>query len=199
MLLLVCGSVSNANAESATAKILHSFTGSPDGQQPLSGLFLGDDGNYYGTTASGGTGLYAAGTLFKITPTGSETVLYSFDGQNTYYGGGNCYSSCDGATPVGGVTMGADGSLYGTTYGGGQFGWGTVFQLSSSGDETLLYSFGDGYDGGLPSGNLVRDIAGNLYGVTSASIGYFNNGYGTVFRISPSGQVVPSSSRRPAL
>ena len=85
---------------------LYSFTGGNDGADPEAGLVQGSDGNFYGTTAYGGTN--GAGTVFKISTNGALTSLYSFTGGN------------DGADPLAGLVQGSDGSFYGTTDGGGQ-------------------------------------------------------------------------------
>jgi uncharacterized protein (TIGR03437 family) len=102
-------------APSGTIKTLHSFSGA-DGQGPLSGLTLGPDGNFYGTAQTGGASTLF-GTLFKITSGGTFTSLYSFSGT-------------DGSFPYGGLTLGSDGNLYGTTSGGGKNAVGTVFRLN---------------------------------------------------------------------
>lgn len=96
---------------------LYSFTGGDDGAAPEARLFAGTDGNFYGTTTSGGK--FGEGTIFKITPAGAETVVYSFGA-----------SPSDGSMPVSGLVRGNDGNLYGTTNSGGTFGLGTVFKLS---------------------------------------------------------------------
>ncbi len=95
--------------------VLYSFSGGNDGGSPFAGLILAADGNFYGTTGSGG--IASSGTIFKITPAGVETALYSF-------GGGN-----DGANPFAGLIQGVDGKFYGTTEFGGPSNLGTVFQI----------------------------------------------------------------------
>ena len=105
---------------------LHSFTGSSgEGASPLAGLVQGSDGNFYGTTALGGT--HYLGTLFKITPAGSLTTLYSLSG-----------SPGEGASPVAALVQGSDGNFYGTTGLGGAHYWGTVFKFSLSAPAPLL-------------------------------------------------------------
>jgi uncharacterized repeat protein (TIGR03803 family) len=96
---------------------LYSFIGSDDGENPQAGLALGSDGNFYGTTQSGGTN-GGGGTIFKITATGALTTLYSFTGGN------------DGSNPQASLVQGSDGAFYGTTVNGGKSGAGTVFRLS---------------------------------------------------------------------
>jgi uncharacterized repeat protein (TIGR03803 family) len=113
-----------------TETVLHTFVGTPDGEQPLAPVIFDAAGNLYGTTAYGG--IYEGGTGFELTPNAeggwTETVLYSFCSQN------DC---TDGSLPVGGLVLDAAGSLYGTTYLGGTYqctlqppGCGTVFKLS---------------------------------------------------------------------
>ena len=147
---------------------LYSFTGGNDGENPAAGLVQGSDGNFYGTTSTGGTnGAY--GTIFKITTNGVLTSLYSFTGG-------------DGAYPAAGLVLGSDGNIYGTTSGGGtNGGYGTVFKITSNGVLTRLYSFTGLNDGRQPEAGLVQGSDGNFYGTTyQGGIG----GNGVVFRIS---------------
>ena len=156
-----------------------------DGAMPLAaGLILDKEGNLYGTTPYGGTNCTqefgACGTLFKLTPAGQETVLYSFCSQ----------SDCsDGAEPLAGVIMDKKGNLYGTTAFGGAspecgLGCGTVFKVTPAGKETVLYSFGSqSGDGYYPEG-LIMDKKGNLYGTTGSGGANHN---GTVFKMTPTG------------
>jgi uncharacterized repeat protein (TIGR03803 family) len=137
-------------AQAQTFTVLFSFNGG-DGASPQAGLIMDAQGNLYGTTWAGGVGW---GTVFRLDPSGKETVLHSFTDNFS-----------DGASPFGSVIMDAAGNLYGTTYVGGGHGYGTVFKLEPSGTETVLHSFTDGADGSLPSGNLIIDADGNLYGV----------------------------------
>ena len=157
---------------SGTATVLHAFakTGT-DGQTPYAGLIQGSDGNFYGTTYFGGANGF--GTVFKVTPGGIETVLYSFAGGS------------DGEHPYAAVIQGSDGNLYGTTYQGGTGGYGTVFKLTLSGTETLLYSFAGGSsDGAAPEAGVIQGSDGNFYGSTLQGGA---SGLGTVFRLTPSG------------
>jgi uncharacterized repeat protein (TIGR03803 family) len=154
--------------------VLYSFGAtSTDAAEPVAGLILGTDGNFYGTTQAGGAH-QGLGTVFKITPAGVETVLYSFGATST-----------DGAIPVAGLLLGVDGNFYGTTSAGGVNGVvavtsGTVFKVSPTGVETVLHSFGTGTDGAEPEGALIQDADGNLYGTTFLG-GATDNG--TVFKI----------------
>jgi uncharacterized repeat protein (TIGR03803 family) len=156
---------------SGVESVLHSFGSANDGQQPDAGLTLGSDGNFYGTTSGGG--LYGSGTVFKMTPGGTETVLYSFGA-----------SASDATRPSTALVKGSDGSFYGTTVGGGANGWGAVFKVTTSGAETILYSFTFGNDGALPDAALAIGIDGNFYGTTTFGGA---NSFGTVFRLTPAG------------
>ena len=153
---------------------LYSFGGYPtDGGTPEAGLVQGSDGNFYGTTASGGVAANNDGTIFRISPSGSYTILYSFVG----------YLNYDGVTPWAGLVQGSDGNFYGTTLYGGTNDQGTVFQISPSGSYTNLYSFvGYPTDGGYPAtGNgLVQGSDGSFYGTTSEG---GTNSFGAVFKL----------------
>ena len=149
---------------------LYSFTGGSDGGPP-SGIVQGNDGNFYGTTISGGTN--DNGTIFRITPAGVLTTLYTFTGGN------------DGGVPYAPLVQGSDGSFYGTTDGGGTNNNGTVFRITAAGALTTLYAFTGGNDGGSPDVALVQGSDGNFYGATGS--GGDSNGDGTIFRITPAG------------
>ena len=152
---------------------LHDFcsqTNCADGETPIGALVQGANGDFYGTTQGGGT--HRWGTVFKITPTGNLTVLYSFCARQ------NC---SDGAYPFGGLVQGRNGNFYGTTYEGG-LGGGTVFEITPAGKLTTLHSF-DGTDGYEPFGALVLATNGNFYGETSSG----GTGDGTIFEITPGG------------
>lgn len=169
-------------AQAQTFAVLHGFAGAPnDGAIPAAGLVMDAAGNLYGTTAFGGLancgalGETGCGTVFKLDPSGSETVLHEFAG-------------ADGAFPAAGLLMDSAGNLYGTTVNGGSvgfcgnFGCGTVFKLSPAGIFTVLYAFSGGSDGGNPTAGLISDAAGNLYGTT----GFGGNfGIGVVFKLDP--------------
>ncbi len=151
----------------ATGKetVLYSFTGKPDGEHPTSNLLRDKAGNLYGSAYEGGASGY--GAVFKLDVSGKESLLYSF-GPGT-----------DGEYPGSGLIEDAEGNLYGTTGYGGASGNGTVFRISKSGTETILYSF-TGTDGQYPFATLLRDSAGTLYGTTSAGGTYSD---GTVFKL----------------
>jgi len=156
--------------------VLHRFGGgSTDGFFPEGLLSRDATGTLYGTTQLGGNNNGPGdGTVFKVDDRGRERLAFSFD-----------YT--DGFEPSAGVIADAAGNLFGTTAVGGAYRWGTVFELDSSGTETVLYNFADGPDGAVPSSGLVEDAAGNLYGTTSYG-GNLNcgggSGCGVVFELS---------------
>jgi len=160
---------------SGTLTTLYNFCsqgGCADGENPFGALVQATDGNFYGTTYDGGAN--NGGTIFKITPSGTLTTLYSFCSQ----------SGCaDGECPTAGLIQAADGNSYGTTNRGGANAGGTVFKITQSGALTTLYSFcsqSGCTDGFIPAA-LVQDTNGNLYGTTEDGGA---NGYGTVFSVS---------------
>jgi uncharacterized repeat protein (TIGR03803 family) len=163
-------------APNSTKTILHSFGSSGDGAFPAAGLISDAAGNLYGTTTGGGANGPGGGTVFRIAPDGTETVLYSFCALP------NC---TDGQGPLARLLLDAGGNLYGTTPLGGQFNKGTVFKVANNGAFTVLYSFGaQPHDGTGPAAGLVADAAGNLYGDTYSG-GPHN--CGTVYKIAPDG------------
>jgi uncharacterized repeat protein (TIGR03803 family) len=152
---------------------LHSFSGPPsEGAVPVAGLVQGSDGNFYGTTASGGA--FFQGTVFGMTPSGAITVLHSF----------NSFLS-EGAIPIAGLVQGSDGNFYGTTALGGAHFKGTVFKIDATGNLTTLHSFsGSPSEGANAVAALVQGSDGNFYGTTASGGEHFQ---GTVFRITPAG------------
>jgi len=180
-----CGTIFRID-QNGNGTILHAFTDNPDGKEPYSGLLPGRNGTAYGTTYFGGSRY--DGTVFKVDQTGHATILHNFrsspDGQNPYL-----------AT----VVADAAGNLYGTTTNGGTIpffcGCGVVFKIAPSGQETILHQFlGGPSDGSFPDAGLVLDSAGNLYGTTffggaaCPNVGS-SGGCGTIFKISPTGQM----------
>ena len=170
--------------QAQTFSLLHTFTGGLDGSDPAAGVTIGPSGVLYGTATFGGT--HDAGTVFKLNQVNSSWVfspLYEFTGAS------------DGGFPFGGVTIGPNGALYGTTQQGGDEGDGTVYALRPPAtfcrsvtcywDETVLHSFTGAPDGALPEYvNLVFDQAGDIYGTTYVGgVG----AYGIVFELTPSG------------
>jgi uncharacterized repeat protein (TIGR03803 family) len=160
---------------SGTLTTLYSFCAASacaDGAAPYSGLVLASNGYFYGITAHGGN-REGAGTVFKITPSGTLTTLYNFCS----------LSACaDGNEPLGALVQASNGAFYGTTYEGGANNYGTVFKITPSGSLTTLHSF-DLTDGANPYSGLVQATDGNLYGTTNTS----STGYGTLFKITPTG------------
>jgi uncharacterized repeat protein (TIGR03803 family) len=173
-----CGTVF-ALTTSGKEHVVHSFKASQppkDGVWPYSGLTF-VHGAFYGTTTLGGA--YGLGTVFRVTASGKEQVVYSFQGHH------------DGARPQSPV-LSLNGELYGITTGGGAYGFGTVFALTTSGKEKLVYVFKGGpTDGNGPNGRLAV-INGVLYGTTytGGTRVCFSNGShcGTIFKLTTSGQ-----------
>lgn len=155
---------------------LVNFTGA-NGSTPQGTLIADANGNFYGTTSSGGAGGF--GTVFKLDASNnySLTTLASFNLAN-------------GSTPLTRLLMDTVGNIFGTSHGGGANNWGTVFELNASANYALstLVTFDKTNNGSLPDGDLVSDAAGNLYGTTLQ--GGANND-GTVYQITGSGFVVP--------
>jgi len=157
---------------------LYTFCAKPncsDGSVPETQLIQADDGNFYGTTTQGGT--QGWGTIFRLTPSGAVTTIYSFCAQTDCKDGAYPYAS--------GLIQGLDRGLYGATRygGGGPCGCGTVFRIDRRGTLTVLHAF-QGADGGAPSGRLVQALDGNFYGTTE---GGGAHGYGTIFKLTPNG------------
>jgi uncharacterized repeat protein (TIGR03803 family) len=160
--------------------VLYSFSGGKDGSEPAATLVGDSEGNFYGTTAFGGNvscdAPYGCGVVFKLNAAGAETVLHTFQGR-----------TADGWDPVAGVARDSAGNLYGTTYRGGAYGLGTVYEVDAGGHESLLHSFTGGSDGAYPSAGVILDAGGNLYGTAAGGgfVGCFGAGCGVVFKIAP--------------
>jgi uncharacterized repeat protein (TIGR03803 family) len=170
--------------------VLYSFTGGEDGHFPDAGLVRDGAGNLYGTT-SGGAVCLECGTVFKVGPTGKQTVIHRFKGPPD-------------ASHVltGNLVLDASGNLYGASYYGGltsgcadtTWGCGTVFELSPNGkggwSETVLYKFKGGTDGAYPYSGLVRDASGNFYGTTAGGGNSSCDGLGcgTLFKLDSTGR-----------
>jgi len=161
-----------------------------DGASPVAGLIADAKGNLYGTTYGGGT--IGDGNVFRLAPDGTETSLYSFCTKT------HC---ADGLWPLAGLVADAQGNLYGTTVAGGGTdscgilsgaGCGVVFELATDGTLSILHAFTGGSDGAYPTGALMFDSEGNLYGTTvgggsDANCGVGAYGCGTVFKIAAAG------------
>lgn len=147
-----------------------------DGYSPEAALTEGDDGNFYGSTFfGGGDSIYSYGTLFKITPNGVFTTLWSFS------------PGLGGSAPLAPLLQVGDGEFYGTTTGSPD-GYGTLFKATSNGKLAVLYSFcrrKNCADGHLPAGALTLGTDGSVYGTTEAGgNGNCNQGCGTIFHAS---------------
>jgi len=172
-----------SGAITATLTTIHSFAGPPtEGSLPIVGLALGSDGNFYGTCNQGGA--YGPGVVFKITPAGGQTTLYSFTG------------NADGAYPHAGLSLGSDGNFYGATWNGGDMsvgdglGYGTVFKITPAGNLTTLHQFTNGADGANPTSPPIQGSDGYLYGTASDNNeGDPDNGYGSVYKMTSSGSL----------
>lgn len=177
-----CGVVYKVSA-GGVFSVLYTFTGGNDGAYPQ-GVILDTAGNLYGPTFFGGS--LSSGVVYKLDSAGNETVLYNF----TF--------GADGGEPNGFLSMDAAGNLYGATIGGGNLshckggGCGVVFKIDTGGHESVLYTFA-GPDGAIPSGALLMDSKGDLYGTTNFggdpncnNVSFFV-GCGVVFKVTPAG------------
>jgi len=179
-----CGTVYKLTKD-RKERVLYSFRGGSDGAGPLGALTRDASGTLYGTTVGGGgtgCGGFGCGTVFEVARDGRETVLYTFQSED------------DGFQPVSNVIKDKSGNLYGTTGAGGDYssscsseGCGTVFELQSNGTKIALYKFQGGTDGQGPTGPLIMDFAGDLYGTTQGGGGCALGGCGTVFELTPAG------------
>jgi uncharacterized repeat protein (TIGR03803 family) len=193
---LTCGTVFKITARGSLTT-LHSFNGT-DGGWPVAGLVEGTDGSFYGTTAGGGCQPpYGCGTVFKITPTGTFTMLHNFCARLNHER--NC-AEADGYYPQASLVQASDGYFYGVTYAGGAAnnGGGTVFRMTGGGQLTTLHTF-SGTDGSQPASALVQGSEGTFYGttLTGGTGGIAGDppcseadvGCGTVFKMTPAGRV----------
>ncbi len=216
------GTIFKISTDGTVFTVLKHFSYSADGANPKGHLIQAKDGNFYGLTYSGGAN--NVGTIFKITPTGTFTVLRSLnkatDGGNsyssltegkdgnlyglTYWGGtynfGTIFkiapsgasfavvrhlnSTADGGSPQSDMIVGSDGNFYGNCYGGGTYGNGTIFKLTTAGVYTVLHHLASSKDGGVPYGNLMQNTDGFLYGLNRTGGA---NTAGTVFKMSTTG------------
>jgi uncharacterized repeat protein (TIGR03803 family) len=185
-----CGVVFKVTPEGQLTTLYNfcSLAGCADGQWPIVALVQGSDGDFYGSTRYGGSTPYClgCGTLFKITPSGTLTTLYSFCSN---YSESECI---DGSAANSSLIQARGGNFYGTTAGGGTEGHGTVFEVTAEGSLTTLHSFDD-TDGGLPESGLVQATDGEFYGTTYTGgdlrCGDVGIGCGTLFKMTPSGDL----------
>ena len=176
-----CGTVFKLDYNLLNETVLHTFTGVPDGAWPVAAMVQPWRGNFYGTTLNGGVAggscsdPNGCGTVFEITPDGTYNVIYRFAG------------GTDGVWPVA-LAVGGNANLFGTTYSGGLYGYGTIFELKHSRKgwtEKILYSFTGGADGANPGAGLLYKKR-HLYGTT-----YYggnpncSGGCGVVFELTP--------------
>jgi uncharacterized repeat protein (TIGR03803 family) len=184
------GTVFKIKTDGTSFASLHTFgvsdgNGGNDGAGPVAGLVQGTDGDFYGTTAIGGA-ILGQGTVFKISSTGTFTLLHTFIGP-------------EGRSPRAPLIQANDGNFYGTTSAGGTAGFntavkGTIFKITSTGTVTLLHTFtfpNDLNSGANPEGPLLQASDGNFYGMTpTGGTGHFGNGGdGTIYRMDPAGNV----------
>ena len=174
----LCLILTAAPSLAQTFTSLHSFTAA-DGSNPYAPLIQSTSGKLFGTTSAGGSGGSSGGTVFKVSTTGALTTVYNFC---------SLASCADGTDPRSPVVQALNGNFYGTSFGGGPFSNpGTIFQLTSGGTLTTLYTFcalSGCTDGETPFGGLVQALNGTLYGATSGGGTHIN---GTVFSIKTSG------------
>jgi uncharacterized repeat protein (TIGR03803 family) len=179
-----CGTVYKFDT-SGNFHVLYAFTGGSDGSYPEGSLIQDAAGNLYGATLNGGdlscpqgSGVRGCGTVFKLVPDGTFTLLHAFTGGD------------DGAGPVGALVADSAGNLYGAAQVGGNTkcydGCGTLFKIDANGNFSLLYTFTDGLDSSYPNGNMVLDSKGNLYGDAQGDFGT-DAPYGSVFELSAAG------------
>ncbi len=176
-----CGTFFQYNPSTQQLTVLYSFctlSNCADGTNPQAGVVLSTNGNFYGTTAFGGStqscfaGIVGCGTVFEITPAGTLSTLHVFSG-------------ADGADPQGPLFQSTNGNFYGTTYIGGTNNDGTVFAMTPAGALTTLHSF-SGSDGTNPQSGVIQATNGGFYGTTPFGGANLS---GTVFQMTPRGAV----------
>ncbi|HEX4159975.1 MAG TPA: choice-of-anchor tandem repeat GloVer-containing protein [Rhizomicrobium sp.] len=163
-------------------KVLYAFEGGTDGAYPSAALIADQSGNLYGSTENGGEMAacagFGCGTLFKITPDGIKTILYTFNGGS------------DGGDPAQALMLDRDGNLFGSTFEGGDvaacggYGCGVAFKLATGGTFTVLDTFTGGSGGATPSSPLLR----NPHGVLIGTAGYGGGGEGVIYRLARNGK-----------
>ncbi|MGA2588928.1 MAG: choice-of-anchor tandem repeat GloVer-containing protein [Bryobacteraceae bacterium] len=181
--LLMAALLGSGARAASTTQVIYSFAGDEDGEYTDTELAIDGAGNLYGTSVQGGD--FSSGTVFQLAPSGSSwvhTVLYSFEGE------------ADGGEPYKGVTLDAEGNLYGTAGVGGLYvgpcidtGCGVVYKLTNSGGtwtQTVIHSFTGGHDGFGPGAGVTVDRHGNILGMTPTGGAY---GFGIVYQLHPNG------------
>ena len=158
---------------SGSLRVLYNSPSGTDEAYPYAGPIQGTDGNFYGTTL-GNPGAEMGGTVYKLTPSGNFTALYSFPSDRIH-----------GANPLAPLVQGVDGSFYGTSEYGGKNNAGVVFKITPAGHLTVLYNF-DGAHGAAPYAPVIQGNDGSFYGTT---FGGGTNGDGVVFKITPGGKL----------
>jgi uncharacterized repeat protein (TIGR03803 family) len=165
------GTIYNIDA-AGNFNVLHSFKKISEGGLPTSGVVQANDGSLFGITNSGGILLQDLGTIYKLTSSGTYTVLHTFSG------------GADGGSSDGGLLLASDGLLYGTTITGGANGSGVIFSVSQTGTYNVIYNFPSGNSYGRPS-TLIEGSDGLLYGATRGASADFPAGI--IFSVSKSG------------
>ncbi len=170
-----CGVAFKVRTIGAGYTVLHNFACAPDGYFPGS-VVLDAQGNMYGGTQEGGDAAacpaFGCGIIFKVTPSGQETILHTFHGT-------------EGAVPNE-LMWGADGNLWGTTAGGGTHDQGTIFKITTDGTYTDVYNFEGGLNGGVPYAGLTQDSEGNFYSTVGGGImACIQSGCGMIFKFTP--------------
>lgn len=192
LLLTASCAVALQCASQAQLTTLHRFTrrdgGGSDGSGPLAGVIQATDGNFYGTTSAGGAN--DTGTIYRMTPDGTLTILYSFSALTVVQHVNNAGINADGASPNAGLVQGIDGLLYGTAQNGGANGWGTIFRITTGGFFELLHTF-SGTDGSMPEAGLIQASDHLFYGTTAlGGTDGFPGGRGTIFSLGAADRVV---------
>lgn len=164
------GTIFKMSPDGSTFTVLRHFSYASDGTNPRGHLVQAGDGNFYGITTAGGAN--GVGTIFKITPSGTFSVLRHLN------------KTTDGGSSYGSLTLGNDGNLYGITNSGGTYNYGTIFKITTAGTYTVLKHLNGPTDGGYSQTDLIQGKDGNFYG-TCYSYGTYGNG--TIFKITTAG------------
>lgn len=166
------GTIFGINIRNKTETILYNFRGGPNGGTPVGGLVGDRMGNLYGTTTVGGSANSTAG----------NGIIFMINIENQFLTVVHTFQGTDGSQPTGGLITDGNGNFFGTTYAGGAYGYGTIFEFNESGTFTTLYNFKNGADGAYPNSALTMDSSGNLYGAAPQGGTYH---WGTLFEVTP--------------